>query len=217
MRFLSLDQKPSWMNNAGRRPMYAPRGNRMVAAKENMAATRDRYTILTFVPSWSPPAGEPPKVAVLFRAKTGARLLPGLDFPPWMLVQFQENGSYRAEDVVAALRWGLPPAASPQESVVVMLDWFAAHLTEQVQDCIRELGHIPLYHGGGVTGLEQINDTHLHAQVQREMEALEVQEQWRQRQENPGALPRTCGERVWMCDGARGCEAGFKWNTSGSL
>eukprot|EP00974_Lingulodinium_polyedra_P059907 5773855-Lingulodinium_polyedra.AAC.1 len=41
MRWLSIDQKPSWMNNAGRRPMYAQRGARQVAAKESRAATRD--------------------------------------------------------------------------------------------------------------------------------------------------------------------------------
>ena len=39
--------------------------------------------------------------------------------------------------------------------------------------------------------VEQVNDTHLHAIVQREMEALEVQEQYRQRKANPAKLPRT--------------------------
>jgi len=156
MRFISLDQKPSWMNNAGRRPMCALRGARLVAAKENAAATRDRYTILTIVPSWPPPVAEPPKVCVLFRAKSGARIRAGLDHPEWMLIQFQENGSYRSENVVEAIRWALPPATRPEESVVVLLDWFSAHLTEEVQACIRELGHIVLYHGGGVTGVEQV-------------------------------------------------------------
>ena len=42
MRWLSVDQKPSWMNNAGRRPMLARKGARTVASKENAAATRDR-------------------------------------------------------------------------------------------------------------------------------------------------------------------------------
>eukprot|EP00974_Lingulodinium_polyedra_P052545 5055318-Lingulodinium_polyedra.AAC.1 len=60
MRWLSIDQKPSWMNNVGPRPMYAQRGARQAAAKESRAAARDRYTILTFVPSWERPAGTPP-------------------------------------------------------------------------------------------------------------------------------------------------------------
>lgn len=103
MRWLSADQKPSWMNNAGRRPMYARKGARAVGAKENHAATRDRYTILTFVPSWASADGSPPPVAVLFRAKSGVRLAAGLECPDWMKLQFQERGSYRTGDVVEAL------------------------------------------------------------------------------------------------------------------
>ena len=174
MRWLSMDQKPSWMNNAARRPMYARQGRRDVGAKENHAATRDRYTILTFVPSWEPPAGSPPPLAVLFKAATGARLAPQIQHPPWMKLQFQERGSYRADDVVDALEWALPPASCSAESVVVLLDWFSAHLTPEVQEAIRGRGHVVLYHGGGVTGLEQVNDTHLHAVVQRLMEQLET-------------------------------------------
>ena len=57
---------------------------------------------------------------------------------------------------------------------MILLDWFSAHLSDEVQEAIRAMGHVVLYHGGGVTGLEQINDTHMHAQVQRTMEQLEV-------------------------------------------
>ena len=174
MRWLSADQKPSWMNNASRGRMYARKGARACGAKENHAASRDRYTIFTFVQSWPLAAGSPPPVAVLFKAASGVRIAQALEHPPWMKLQFQERGSYRAEDVVEALTWALKPATCPQESVVILLDWFSAHLSEEVQEAIRAMGHVVLYHGGGVTGLEQVNDTHMHAQVQRTMEQLEV-------------------------------------------
>ncbi|CAK0804003.1 unnamed protein product, partial [Prorocentrum cordatum] len=153
MRWFSADQKPSWMNNAGRRPMHARRGSRRVAAKENHAATRDRYTILTCVQSWQPLDGAAPPVAVLFKAQSGARLRQELE-----------------------------------DSMVILLDWYSAHLTAEVQRAIRDMGHVVLHHGGGVTGLEQINDTHFHAVVQRLLEQIETRVLRKQRQEDPSKI-----------------------------
>ena len=78
-------------------------------------------------------------------------------------MQTQEEGSYRSEDMVDALNWMLPMAHSPDESIVVLLDWFSGHLTQEVEDLIRSKGHVLLFHGGGTTPFTQINDTHLHA------------------------------------------------------
>ena len=78
-------------------------------------------------------------------------------------MQTQEEGSYRTEDMVDALNWMLPEAHSKEESIVVLLDWFSGHLTEEVADAIRSKGHVLLFHGGGTTPFTQINDTHLHA------------------------------------------------------
>ena len=83
----------------------------------------------------------------------------GLSAPPWCKLQYQERGSYRAEDCVDFLDWALPAASCPADSVVVMLDWFSAHLSEEVQALIRAKGHVLLFHGGGTTGIEQINAT----------------------------------------------------------
>ena len=84
-----------------------------------------------------------------------------IDVPPWLLLQFQERGSYRTEDVLAFLDWALEPAACPQESIIVMLDWFSAHLSQEVAELVARKGHVLLFHGGGVTGIEQINDIRL--------------------------------------------------------
>jgi len=97
--------------------------------------------------------------------KTTLRLVEGiraaLDAPPWLLVQFQERGSYRTEDVLEFLEWALEPAACPQESTIVMLDWFSAHLAPEVAELVARKGHLLILHGGGVTGLEQVNDAWL--------------------------------------------------------
>ena len=74
MRWVSYDQKPSWFNNAGLRPQLARRGSRKVGAREDHAGTRQRYSLMTTVQSWPPPVGAgPPKMAVLFKADSGAR------------------------------------------------------------------------------------------------------------------------------------------------
>ena len=81
----------------------------------------------------------------------------GLTTPPWMLLQTQEKGSYRTEDMLDFLDWSLPTAACPEESIIVLLDWFAAHLSEEVAELVARKGHILLHHGGGTTGFEQVN------------------------------------------------------------
>ena len=84
--------------------------------------------------------------------------LAGLSAPDWCKLQHQSRGSYRTEDVLNFLDWALPAAESEQDSAVVMLDWFSAHLAEEVQALVRAKGHVLLYHGGGTTGIEQINE-----------------------------------------------------------
>ena len=157
MRFLSADQKPSWFNNSGLKSTYARKGSRIVTTKTAHDDSRDRYTILTFVQNYSPPEGEQRKVAVLFRAsKDAPRIRAALSHPPFMLVQFQEKGSYRVRDVLDALDWALPAATSSTESTIVMLDWFAAHLHADVAELIRSKGHILLMHGGESQGANRL-------------------------------------------------------------
>ena len=84
MKRLSMDQKPSWFNNAGLRPQLARKGTRKVGAREDHHGTRQRYTVMTTVQSWPCPVDPvtggvtPPKMAVLFKADNGARSSAGL-------------------------------------------------------------------------------------------------------------------------------------------
>ena len=66
-------------------------------------------------------------------------------------------------DVVEALDWMLPQVHTPEESSTVLLDWFSAHLTDEVAANVKDKGHVLLFHGGGATSFLQISDTCLHA------------------------------------------------------
>ena len=192
MKWLSMDQKPSWFNNAGLKGTYTRRGAKTVTTKTDHVGIRQRYTICTFVQSW--PTGDSivPPVAVMFKGSSGAggTIRDDLERPEWMLLQVQEKGSYRLEDVLAVLEWTLPQAHSAADSIILLLDWYSAHIDPRVQELVNRKGHILLLHGGGVTGMEQINDTHFHALVQRRMEELETVELYNQRKDNPSKVAR---------------------------
>ena len=198
MRWLSMDQKPSWFNNAGLKGTFTRRGARNVTTKTDHTGIRQRYTICTFVQSWPSTSEDPPRCAVLFKGSSGpsGTIRDSIRRPEWLLIQVQEKGSYRTEDVLAVLEWMLPQAGEESESTIVMLDWYSAHLSSEVQDLITRKGHILLLHGGGVTGMEQINDTHLHALVQRRMEELETVEFYNQRRDNPSKVARLSRQNI---------------------
>ena len=140
MQWFSMDQKPSWFNNAGLKKTMAKKGQRRITVAEDYHGTLQRYTINTVVRTGRKAGDEPPKVAVLFKAASGKILKERISSPDWMLLQFQERGSYRTEDVVEFLDWALPQAHSSEESVVVLLDWFKAHLSDEVRELVRSKG-----------------------------------------------------------------------------
>ena len=72
LRWLSLDQKPAWFNNAGHTGTWAFTGGRAPTVKENWRQTRERFTILTTVPwGWrmTDHADNVPLTAMLFKGK----------------------------------------------------------------------------------------------------------------------------------------------------
>ena len=77
MRWLSVDQTPSWWNNAGLTGTFAKKGGKAPSVTENFAHTRQRYTILTVVPyGWSmiDHPDDVPKVAMLFKGKPNGKI-----------------------------------------------------------------------------------------------------------------------------------------------
>ena len=72
--------------------------------------------------------------------------------------------------------WMLPNANDSKESIVVMLDWFSGHLTDEVAELVRAKGHVLIFHGGGCTPFTQINDTHLHSLLARYL--VQCENEW---------------------------------------
>ena len=186
MQWFSMDQKPSYFNNAAATGTFGRKGQ-PVTVREKFAATRERYTINTTVqtytyeglaattveneapvlidsddeePGSQPPPAKPkmPKFAIMFKGAKDGKIIKDLraaDRPDFLLIQVQEYGSYRSEDVVEALNWMLPRADESWESMIVMLDWYSGHRTDEVRDLIRRKGHVLIYHGGGTTPFTQ--------------------------------------------------------------
>ena len=108
-----------------------------------------------------------------------------------VLVQTAPKGSYRVEQLLEYLDLLLPVAERPEDSVCLYLDWFSAHLSAEVWDLVVEQkGHMLAYHGGGVTGILQANDTHIHEPLSKIFKALEMTDVTRQRRLNRQKIPR---------------------------
>ena len=119
LRFVGFDQKPLYFNSSAAKKTLARAGARKVAVKENLAASRERFTVMTSVPSWTPEESSfgwtsrygdiAPQIAVLFKSATASarRIRAKLTPPADCLLQFAEKGSYRLAGVIAFLEWFL--------------------------------------------------------------------------------------------------------------
>ena len=56
--------------------------------------------------------------------------------------QWAEKGSYRTATIIEYLKYILPIADHPRNSMVIYMDWFAAHLAEPVRNLIWMYGPI---------------------------------------------------------------------------
>ena len=74
LRFISLDQKPPWFNNAGHKGTLGKKGGPQPGVQGNFSQTRERYSILTLVRNYdNDNPAEPPPVEILFRASERER------------------------------------------------------------------------------------------------------------------------------------------------
>lgn len=193
LNFRSYDQKPLYFNTAGESGTLAGMDEWEVEVNENVHATRQRFTVMTKsvtkepdetmeqVKARSNNSGDPHSIAVLFKASgTGQRILANLNVPSNVKVQFGPKGSYRTEHVLEWLKHDLGEADGNGNLEVVYLDWFAAHLAEEVQDFIMSQGHVPLFIPGGATPWVATLDTHCHAPYQKEYTNLENEDSARE-------------------------------------
>ena len=87
---------------------------------------------------------------------------------------------------------GSKPTSSPgskEPLVIVILDWYAAHISNEVRDILHKKGCMRLLLGGGLTSIVQVNDTHLHKPLNAITRALEVRDAARKAELRPRAMP----------------------------
>lgn len=194
------DQKGLHMNEGGSKNTGSLdiKGAPEVRLKENHAATRQRLSLMTGVTSSFEEAsrlGGPP-LEVCFKGMTD-KVLRGLELRRDMQISlaFGPKGSYRAEHVVRFLERWLRPWTEEREASadyrLLYLDAFAAHLDQSVVDIAWSKGYFTVYHGGCTTGVSQVNDTDLHAALEREYVACEAISFYEQQSIDPGNISRT--------------------------
>lgn len=142
------------------------------------------------------------KVEVLFKAKSKRRTSGLVSDPEQNLsITWAEKGSYRAEHILQFLRRWLDPWTAEREAAgdwrILMLDVARSHLDEEIAAFAETRGYIVLLHYGCTTGIAQVNDTDLHAELSRVYLHLEAMRFVRQQQMDPGNISRTPQDVLW--------------------
>jgi hypothetical protein len=179
----NLDQKGWHVNQAGSKDLRTLdlKGAPRVDLKENHSATRERLSFMTWC------ANDPNRIKaglpleVCFKSTgDGSTISKGLAVPAGMSVRFSDSGSYREEHVYCFLKLHLP-AATPERFAandwrILYLDIYSGHLSERISKLAWDRMYVLLFHGGGLTGLCQPNDTWLHALFEKFMLDLEQED-----------------------------------------
>ena len=129
-------------------------------------------------------------------------------------MQSAPKGSYRVEQLLEFFDQLLPTANRPEDACCLYVDWFSAHLSDEVWNLVVETkGHMLAYHGGGVTGILQANDTHIHEPLSKQFKKLEMEDVTRQRRLDRRKIPRRTRLAAYV--GSRGLAgvtaAGSSW------
>ena len=187
----NFDQSPYHMNEAGSKETgtLALRGQPVVVLKEGHAATRSRWTMNTMCISDFDDAnthggggiqgdeaaptvvGMLPPLELMFKAQ-GCQLEHRLQASipadaSWMSVTTSPKGSYREEHVLAYLERHLEPWSADRRWRILITDAFSAHMGDNIRRLAWHRGYIVILHGGGTTGVMQVNDTDLHQHLRR--------------------------------------------------
>ena len=80
-------------------------------------------------------------------------------------------------------------AECEEDRMVVVFDWYAAHLDASVRNLIEHRGHKLLLLGGGTTGVVQVPDTHLHYSFSQIMKRAEEEHNFKSLSINRSRLP----------------------------
>ena len=191
----NLDQSPFHMNEAGSKAekSLSIRGGGIVPLKEGHAQTRERWTLQTTTTSNPSRARDIPPVEVMFKAQ-GERVQAKAQavvpsWAPWLTVKTSPKGSYREDDVLDFIEKRLEPQTPERPWRILLLDAYAAHLSDRVRACAWHKGYVVITHGGGASAVAQTNDTDLHAHVKRQYLELEMADAAEQMRLQPRGVP----------------------------
>jgi len=182
-----FDQKPFHFNESGSRihKTLHWKGVPEVPLKECASAVRCRWTACTWTSSRIARFEEYPPLEALFK---GGEIIQGnMDDMLMSLraggdhgelsffsAQVCPKGSYRVEHVVSFLRTHLEEAGPGRRWRIILADFYGPHADDAVFDLCWSRMYVILLIGGGVTGILQVPDTHLHAPLSRRYQDLEM-------------------------------------------
>ena len=177
----NFDESPFHHNETGsQNTRTLTVAGRSVPLHEAHADTRLRWSA-NFM-TWSDPERVeregPPPVECMFRAMGGGahqrpkyeQHILGRGHGSWMSASASRSGSYKVGDVLDFLKRHLPERGTgPQQRAwrILLADDAAAHRDHRVARLAWSRGYVYIVHGGGVTPIVQVVDTHFNQHAKR--------------------------------------------------
>ena len=196
------DQKPFHFNESGSqtRKTLHWQGAPEVPLKECAAAVRMRWTATTYASTKPDRFTEFPPLEALF--KGGPIVEQRLDDVlislcaggdqgelTFFTVQVGPKGSYRTDHVLEFLKRHLEPASAGRDWRIIMADFYGPHADTTVFDLCWSRQYVLILIGGGVTGVMQVMDTHLHYSLSQRYTEIEMLDLLEQERANPTGCP----------------------------
>jgi len=195
-----FDQTPFHFNESGSKSKKTLdfRGKKKVTLKECQAASRARWSATTYTKSRLEKGKSVPLEALF---KGGSTIKAGLEESlaeiraegshgalPNVSVATSSSGSYGLDEVLEFMERHLEPWTEGRHWKILLADAYRAHLCKEVRDLCWSKGYFLVYIGGGCTGAQQVNDTHLHGPLSREYQELEMELFAYSQEINPGGM-----------------------------
>jgi hypothetical protein len=120
----------------------------------------------------------------------------------WLSVVTGPKGSYREEHVLQYLERHLPQMTEGRRWRLLLLDAYAPQMSDSVRRLCWQRGYIVIIHGGGATGVTQVNDTDLHQHLRKTYVEHEMAAMIKAARLNPNSTPvPKCEQCVtWMAN-----------------
>ena len=200
----NADQKGWHVNQAGSKEAGTLElsGAARVDLKENHAATRERLSFMTYCSNNLERIRRGLPLETCFKVQsTGERILADLTVPSRLFsVRVSDSGSYREEHVYLYLELHLEPATEDRRRRndwrLFYLDIYSGHLSLRIWQICWDRMYILQFHGGGLTGMTQVNDLWLHHTMELEIGKLEAFAYLRKGLVRPGKVPTLTRQEI---------------------